>query len=82
MTTLTIKNVPEHLHKKLRLRATASRRSLNGELLHIIEGALGADEGDSLEEDAILRKARRLRSRFSGKLPPAEVDAAIDEGRP
>jgi len=82
MTTLTIKNVPDQMHKRLRLRAVASRRSLNGELLHIIESALEAKQEPAAEAAEILRNARKLRSRFSGKLTPAEVDAAIDEGRP
>jgi len=82
MTTLTVKNVPDHVHKKLRLRASASRRSLNSELLHIIESTLEADQDPAAEAAGILRKARELRSRFSGELTSAEVDAAIDEGRP
>ena len=37
--TLTIKQVPERLAQKLRLRAAASHRSLQGELMAILEDA-------------------------------------------
>jgi plasmid stability protein len=38
--TLTIKQVPERLAKKLRARAAASHRSLQGELMSILHEAL------------------------------------------
>lgn len=42
MASLLIKNVPEDLHKKLRERAAREHRSLNKEVIVIIEQALGA----------------------------------------
>ena len=38
--TLTIKQVPDRLAEKLRLRAAASHRSLQGELMAILEDAV------------------------------------------
>jgi plasmid stability protein len=38
--TLTIKQVPDRLAEKLRLRAAATHRSLQGELMEILEDAL------------------------------------------
>ncbi|MEN8376828.1 MAG: nucleotidyltransferase domain-containing protein [Gemmatimonadota bacterium] len=54
MTTLTIRGVPEELHEQLRDRAAGNRRSLNSEVLVILERALlgspreGERPGDSL----------------------------------
>lgn len=43
MTTLTIKDVPEPLAEHLRQRAARNHRSLQGELMSIIEQAAQAD---------------------------------------
>ena len=45
MTTLTIKDVPEPLAERLRQRAARNHRSLQGELMSIIEQAAQADAG-------------------------------------
>ena len=37
---LSIKNVPDHLADRLRERAAAAHRSMQGELMSILEGAL------------------------------------------
>lgn len=41
---LSIKNVPDELAERLRARATRHHRSLQGELLDILETTLGADK--------------------------------------
>ena len=60
---LSIKNVPTQLAKRLRLRAARHRRSLQGELMVILEESLTADE--RLTADEVLRKTRKrgLRTR-------------------
>lgn len=42
---LSVKNVPDDLAERLRLRAAANRRSLQRELLSILESAVGQDRG-------------------------------------
>lgn len=42
---LSIKNVPEALAEKLRARAERNHRSLQGELMAIVESAVAAEEG-------------------------------------
>ena len=39
---LSIKNVPEHLAQKLRKRAAKNHRSLQGELISILEASVSA----------------------------------------
>jgi plasmid stability protein len=47
MPKITIRNVPEGLHKRLKQRATHNRRSLNSELLTVLEEAVGnSDQGN------------------------------------
>lgn len=55
---LSIKNVPAQLAKKLRLRAARHRRSLQGELMVILEESLAA--GERLTADEVLRETRKL----------------------
>jgi plasmid stability protein len=55
---LSIKNVPTQLAKRLRLRAARHRRSLQGELMVILEESLTA--GERLTADEVLRKTRKL----------------------
>ena len=42
--TFTIKNVPDELAEKIRQQAKNAHRSLQGELLHILEEAVGERE--------------------------------------
>lgn len=55
---LSIKNVPDHLAEALRLRAAASHRSMQGELMAILERAL--DESRPLSPAAVLERVREL----------------------
>ena len=55
---LSIKNVPDHLAEQLRIRAAASHRSMQGELLAILEHAL--KENRPLAPAALLAKVREL----------------------
>lgn len=73
MAGLLIKDVPKELHRKLKARAAANRRSLSNEALTILESALHDRSGPlTLEEidrlrvhgrrpltDAILERARK-----------------------
>ena len=44
MPALVIKSFPEALHAKLRQIATAHRRSLTQETIHLLESAIAAEE--------------------------------------
>ena len=44
MKTLSIKNVPDAVHRQLKQRAGRHHRSLNGELLAVLEEALSGDD--------------------------------------
>ena len=64
--TLTIKQVPERIAEKLRLRAAASHRSLQGELMAILE--VSALEGAAqVREPPAVYSARLAGARHSSK---------------
>lgn len=55
---LTIKNVPDALMRKLRARAARHRRSLQGELMSILEESVV--EADRLSVAEVVRLTRKL----------------------
>ena len=54
----SIKNVPEHVVKRLRQRAARNRRSLQGELLDLIERAV--DEVPTISAREVFDRIRKL----------------------
>lgn len=55
---LSIKNVPEDVARKLRARAARHRRSLQGELISILEESVSGT--DRLGVDEVVSLARKL----------------------
>lgn len=62
MLTLTLKNIPVHLHAKLKASAEKNRRSLNSEILARLEREISAPKADRT------KLARELKA-FTGRLP-------------
>jgi plasmid stability protein len=58
VATLTIKNVPEPLVRRLKRQAAAHRRSLNFEVIACLEASAGAAP---MNVDAMLARVRALR---------------------
>jgi plasmid stability protein len=80
MASLTIKGIPPELLEQLRTRAARHRRSLNSEVLHLLERSVDAP---NVDVEAVLTGIRRLQDRTN--LPPLTDEMlreAIDEGRP
>ncbi len=71
---LSIKNAPDHVVERLRQRAKRHRRSLEGELLAIIETAALEDQHAAATE--VLAEVRRL-----GLQTPREATALIRADR-
>lgn len=69
MATLTIKNVPEVLVRRLKVQAARHRRSLNLEVIHLLESATQAAPVDA---EARLARIRAMR--------PALRGIRLDEG--
>ena len=60
MATLTIKNVPRDLHKRLKESAEQHHRSVNGEVIACLERMLISTP---LDPEEVLRRARASRER-------------------
>jgi plasmid stability protein len=58
MATLTIKNIPEEVYERLKRRAKVRRRSINQEVIAVIERAL---EAPPIDVDAALERTRKIR---------------------
>ena len=80
MATLTLKNVPAELVRRLKEEAKQNRRSLNQETLARLEGSLARRHRDLEETIASLQRLHRTRA----DLPPVDddfIDRAKREGR-
>jgi len=58
MATLTIKNIPEEVYERLKRRAKFRRRSINQEVIAVIERAL---ETPPIDVDATLKRTQKIR---------------------
>lgn len=80
MASLTIKGVPDSLLEALRKRAEQHRRSLNSEVLQLLESSAAAHRVDPAE---LLTRIHRLQER--APVPPltdAILEQAVEEERP
>jgi len=56
---LSVKNVPEHIVRRLRQKAERNHRSLQGELIAIVEAAVAGEERPGPAE--VLAEVRRMK---------------------
>ena len=75
----TLKNIPQDLFDKVRERAGRNHRSINGEIIAVLETATASRR---VPVDEILARARALRERTHGVLTDDLIDQAKREGRP
>lgn len=79
MASLTLKNIPDVLHRQLKERAMRNRRSLNSEVLHCLEVMVAAEpvdpEAHIVRIEALRRKTARL------PLTPERLAVWREEGR-
>lgn len=75
MSTIVVKNLPDHLHEQLKLRAAHNHRSMTKEVVHLIEAGL-ADTGNKPRPLPPLVKLRSGRM-----LSIDEIEAAIADGQ-
>jgi plasmid stability protein len=80
MRTLTIKNIPDELYEQLKQRAAANRRSINSEVIVLIERAVAAPR---FSPETILEQANRLREKTAGyMISEEEMRRDKETGRP
>jgi plasmid stability protein len=78
MATVTVKDLPDKLHRRLKARALQHRRSLNSEIIACLEAAALAEK---LDPDTLLARAATLRSRVAGHLTDGDLAALRNAGR-
>lgn len=80
MANLSLKNIPDDLYKSLKAAAEANHRSINGELIALLENSL-TPRRRSVR--TILDSARILRQSITGgPFDSAEIDDFKRSGRP
>ncbi len=79
MTTITLKNIPDNLHQRLKESATQHHRSLNREIIARLEAQLMPP---ARNVESKLAELRQLRQRQPVYAVPEEIDALKHEGRP
>jgi plasmid stability protein len=87
MATLTIRNLPEELHRLLKERAKMNRRSLNQEVIAEL-AAVPEENGEASRRAAsqarmakALGEIEEMRKGLSRFMSAEEIDAAKAEGR-
>ena len=78
MASLTLKNIPAQLHRKLKARASRNGRSLNSEAIELLRAAVMVEP---IDVEALLARARAYRSQARGELTDELLDELKREGR-
>ncbi|MDA0379312.1 MAG: Arc family DNA-binding protein [Bacteroidetes bacterium] len=74
---LSIKNVPEDVHEALKDRASRNKRSLNNEILHVLEASVQRKR----DVDAQIKRLQALRAQQQFETTTEEIVAIIREVR-
>ena len=78
MATLSIRNLPDDVHRKLRVRAARHGRSMEAEARAILAEAADTDGEPAL---SVAELQAIMRTMYDGKLPTGVVDELITERR-
>ncbi len=79
MATITLKDIPQNIHKALKQRAKRSGRSLNREILAILVSSVMPRKVDV---NAYLVEIRQHRGSLPGRLTDDLLEEAKRTGRP
>jgi antitoxin FitA len=78
MATITIKNLPDQLYKKLKTRAKSNHRSINGEVVNLLSKELG---GTHFSPTKMMEAARLSQEWAKGQLTDEQIQQAKEAGR-
>lgn len=79
MVTLTIKNVPPEIYERIKIQAKNNHRSINGEVISILEKALSIPP---IDVQATLERTKKIRELTAHYVITAEeIEKMINEGR-
>lgn len=79
MPTITVRNVPDHIHQHLKQRAKEHRRSLNQEVLQVLEDTVA--ESSPSDSQAVRQACVEEQERTpSWRRAPREMKRTMREG--
>ena len=79
MAAITLKSLPASLHRTLKARAARHKRSLNQEVIAVLEEAVAPAR--RVDVEAMLGAARQFRDSLDFKATPSEIESFKREGR-
>jgi len=79
-TTITVKNIPPELYERLKQNASLHHRSINSEVIALIEAGIAAKKRKPEDFLASARAIREKTGRY--ELKKEFIDKAKREGRP
>ena len=79
MPAITLKSLPAALHRSLKSRAARHKRSLNQEVIAVLEEAVAPSK--RVDVEAMIAETRRFRESLNFKTTPEEIDRFKREGR-
>lgn len=79
MPSITLKALSAPLHRQLKARAARHKRSLNQEVIAVLEEAVAPSK--RLDVEAMIAKTRALRASLNFTTTPEEIDRFKREGR-
>ena len=80
MPNITIKNIPDHTYEVLKKVASSHHRSINSEIIHLIEKATQSKPFSSEHHLALAKRSREKTKKFL--LTDEVLSEAKSEGRP
>jgi len=79
MAAITLKGIPTTVHRRLKARAAQNKRSLNQEVIAVLEEAVAPSR--RVDVEAMIEETRRFRESLKFTTTPEEIDAFKREGR-
>jgi len=79
MASITLKALPPSLHRALKSQAKLHKRSLNQEVITLLEETIAPSR--KIDVEAMLAREKRFRDSLHFTTTPEEIDAFKREGR-
>lgn len=78
MASITLKKIPDRLHRSFKARAKANHRSLQAEIVRTLEQSLGqGDEGDAIDVSLVAGMLKPKRKGVTVEAMKTALDADV-----
>lgn len=78
-TNITIRDIPDEVYANIKKQAELHHRSINSEIIFQLTKVVQSSRRDP---DQVIARAKELKQKAHGSLTIAEIQEAIDQGRP